>query len=387
MIKRIALLMIIFILSLSTPALAAEPDSGMIEGQVVNGTEGGSSVADQEITLTTYLNDAETGSTTTNTDAEGQFAFDTLSTESSYSYQVTLNFQQADYNSDWVSFAEGETNKFTEVTVYNSTTSDEAIKMATAHTIIYVEQGSLHVAEYFLVVNEADRTYIGSKEVAAGTRETLRFSIPGEVTDLQYGGALMDCCIYGSEDGFVDTMAVLPGSKEVAYSYKVDYSSGEYTFSRRVNYPITDFNLMVQGEAVQVTSDQLVPKGLLDMEGVRFNHASGSDFTPGDTLVAQISGLPETGNQGIVIWTVLVLGVLVGGFGLVYLLRKKRLQPVKAEVSLDQRRQRLLVELAQMDDDFEDGKTPEEVYRRLRAERKAQLVALRQRPKENSGNR
>jgi hypothetical protein len=56
LIKRIALLIMITILSLSAPALAAEPGSGLIEGQVVNGTEGsGSSAADQDITLKTYL--------------------------------------------------------------------------------------------------------------------------------------------------------------------------------------------------------------------------------------------------------------------------------------------------------------------------------------------
>ena len=45
MIKRIALLVMIFMLSLSAPALAAEAGSGIIEGQVVNGTAGGGSVA------------------------------------------------------------------------------------------------------------------------------------------------------------------------------------------------------------------------------------------------------------------------------------------------------------------------------------------------------
>ncbi len=148
MIRRVALLVIIFVLSLSSSALAAEPDSGVIEGSVVNRTEGGSSVADQDVTLKTYLNDAEMGSTATKTDASGQFVFDSLSTESGYSYEVSLFFQQAEYYSEWLSFDEGETTKSTEVIVYNSTTSDEAIKVAMAHTIIYVGQDNLKVMEY-----------------------------------------------------------------------------------------------------------------------------------------------------------------------------------------------------------------------------------------------
>jgi len=377
LIKRIALLVMIFILSLSASALAAEPGSGIIEGQVVNGTEGGRSVADQEVTLKTYLDNTEVDSTTAQTDAEGKFVFDGLSTESGYSYEVVITFQQAEYYSEWLSFYEGKTTKPVEVTVYDSTTSDEAIKVATAHTVIYVEQGSLWVEEYFLFVNEADRTYIGSKEITAeGTKETLRFSLPGEATEVQYGRELMECCIYGSEEGFVDTMPILPGGKEVAYSYKVNYNSGTYTFSRNVNYPTSSYDLLVQGEGVQVASDQLTTEEPLDIEGILFNHFSSKELAPGSTLVASISGLPQTSNQETILWVVMALVVLVVGFGFGYLLRKKKLQPVRPEDSLDLRRQGLLLELAQLDDDFESGKIPEEVYRRLRAETKAQLVKL-----------
>lgn len=79
-----------------------------------------------------------------------------------------------------------------------------------------------------------------------------------------------------------------------------------------------------------------------------------------------------------------MLIVLVSGFGFSYLLRRKRFQPVGPEDSLDQRRQRLLVEIVQLDDDFEDGKISEEVYRRMRSERKVQLVELIQRSEEES---
>ena len=71
--------------------------------------------------------------------------------------------------------------------------------------------------------------------------------------------------------------------------------------------------------------------------------------------------------------------------GFVYLARKGKLQLVKAQVSFPQSRQKLLIDLAQLDDDFADGKIREEDYRRLRAEKKVQLVTLMQRPKENCG--
>ncbi|MFC1976983.1 carboxypeptidase-like regulatory domain-containing protein [Chloroflexota bacterium] len=397
MIRRIVLLMVIFVLSLSTSALAAEPGSGMIEGRVANGTAGGSSVADQDVTLKTYQNDAEVGATTTKADAEGRFVFDGLPTESDYSYQVELNFQEADYYGEWLGFTEGEITKSTEITVYEATTSDEAIKVVTAHTIIYVGQDSLQVMEFYLFVNESDQTYIGSQEVnAEGKRETLRFSLPKEATELQPGYGLMECCIVSSEEGFTDTMPVLPGSREIVYSYKVDYNSGVYEFSQRVNYPINGFALLVQGEAIQVISDQLIGEEPVSIEETVFNHVSGSDFAPGNILMAQlsglsqtnnqgVSGLPQTNNQGAILEVVLALVVLGAAFGFVYLARKGRLRPVRAQVSLQESRQKLLVELAQLDDEFEAGKIPEEIYHRLRVEKKASLVELMQRLNGESG--
>lgn len=388
LIKRIALLVMIFTLSLSAPAMAAEPSGGIIKGQIINGTEGGSSVADQDTTLKTYLNDAEMSAITTKTDNEGHFVFEGLSTESGYSYQVTLAFKQADYTSEWLSFNDGEVSKFAEVTVYDSTTSDEAIKVTMTHTILYVGQDSLKVTEYFLFVNESDRTYIGSEDTnSAEERETLRFSLPKEAAELQPEYGLMECCIHGSENGFVDTMPVLPGGKEVVYSYRVDYNSGAYTFSRNMNYPTVNYDFLVQGEGTKVIGNQLTTEEPLDIEGAWFNHLSGTNFARDDILEVQLSGLPQTSNQGAILWVVLILVVLGTGFGFVYLMRKRRLQPVSSEDSLDQKRQRLLIELAHLDDNFEGGKVQEEVYRRLRAEKKSQLVVLMQRSKEESDRR
>ncbi len=377
MTKRIILLFIIFSLLLPAPALAAETGNGIIEGTIVNGTDGGSSVAGVEITLKTYLNDNEVSSTTTIADAEGNFVFDGLSTEPEYSYEATLNYQQADYTSDWLNFDSGETSKSTEVIVYDSTTSDEVLTVMTSHTIVYVEPESLRITEYYLFVNESDKTYIGLENPSAPEiKETLRFYLPEDATALQPEFGLMECCIYGSADGFTDSMPVLPGGREVAYSYMIDNNSGTYTFSKNINYNIKNYDFLVQGGGITVNSDRLTAGEPIDIEGTPFTHLSGTDFLPGDTLVVQISGLPETGSQGVLLWVFLVLAVLGGAFVLNRLLRGRRPQPVKVKDSHKQKKQRLLVEIAQLDDDFENGKISEEVYRKLRTEKKARLIAL-----------
>ncbi|MFC1987546.1 carboxypeptidase-like regulatory domain-containing protein [Chloroflexota bacterium] len=172
MIKRIALLLLLIAVALwppASPLLADEITDGTIEGQLINETQGSSnSVADQEITLKINVDNNEMSSRTTATDAEGRFVFEGLSTGANYSYQMILTYLGAEYDGELLSFAEGEKTKSADMNVYDSTTSDEAIEIMMAHTIIYVGQGSLLVKEYALFANKSDRTYIGSEEVAGG---------------------------------------------------------------------------------------------------------------------------------------------------------------------------------------------------------------------------
>jgi hypothetical protein len=385
-IKRIILLLIVAILGLSTPALAAEGGSGVVEGQLINGTESGGSVVDIDVTLKTYLDDVEVGSAITKTDAEGYFAFDGVSTEPDNIYEVKVVYQKAEYFSEWLSFGEGETEKFIEVTVYNATDSDEAIVVAMAHTVIYVGEDSLKVNEYYLLANESDLAYIGSEEIGDGVRQTLGFSLPVGATELQSNGGLMECCIYVSEDGFVDSMPFFPGMKEILYSYTIDNDSDTYAFSKRVNYPTLSYNFLVQGSDIAVSSEQLAPEEPLEVDGAQFTHLSGNNLVADDILLAQISGLPVASNSAsIILWTILAIVVLGGGFAIIYSVRKRQPKPALVESNLEQVKQKLLTQLAQLDEDYESGKISEEIYNRQRTEAKSQLLNMMQNDKAKSG--
>ncbi len=381
------LLLIAFIFCLPSSTLAAEAGNGTIEGRLVNGTAGSrSSLANREITLKTIQSNNEIGVTVTKTDGEGWFVFPGLSTEPGYSYQVTLNYQAAKYDGELLSFTGNGITKSIEVKVYDSTTSDEAIMVMTAHTIIYIEEGSLRVAEYALFVNTSDLAYVGAKEIAGGgAKETLAFTLPGNATDLQAAAGFIPGSIRSTEDGFVDTTPVLPGSRELAYSYRVSDKSGRYTFSRKVNYQTINYDFMVQGGTVQIVQGKLTPQEPLEISGTKFNHFSGGNFSRGDVLVARVSTTGSGGGAAIT-GVIIALVVLALGFSVIYLFRKRKLPSAKVEAEQPME-QDLLVELARLDDDFEDGNIGEDAYHRLRDEKKAQLAALMQEQEESRGPR
>ena len=389
MTKYIILLITLISLFLPVAAFAAEAETGTIEGRIVNRTEGGSGTAELDITLQTYQGDIEISSITTRADVEGYFVFENLITEAGNDYQVKVDFQGAEYNSEWLYFNEGETSKSIQITVFDSTTSDEVIKVAMAHTIIYTGQdGSFEVKDYFLFVNESDLTYIGLPAGAdEEARETLIFSLPEGATQLQPTIGLMECCLTGTEGGFVYSMPILPGSGEVAYSYMINNDSGAYTFYQVVNYPIARYDLLLQGENIKVKDTQLVEGEPMDINGALFAHFSGEDFTPGNIITAQLSNLVDTSSQRITMWTGIGLGLFAIGFIGIYWRRKWRLQPVSTKARPDHEQERLLLELVGLDDDFADGKIAEDDYRKLRAEKKAEITALMLGEKGENGGR
>ena len=387
---------LVLILSLSLPSVAAEDASGTIEGQLVNGTANGSSIADVVVQLTTLVNYQETGTiVTAKTRSDGQFTFSNLSTSPNNSYEVTLTYQEAEYFSDFIVFGQGETSKSANITVYDSTNSDAALKVTSAHTVIKVVQDYLEITVIYDFINASDRTYVGSGEImSTGRRKTLTFSLPAEATEIKFGEGLVEKYVISSHGGFIDTMTVSPEGREVVYAYKVPYSGSTYKFQQKLDYPVAQFGLLVQGEDIKITSDQLADQGPLDMgTGTPYLYLTGQNMASGEIVSATLSR--PINQKMVTIWVAGALIVMIVGAGLAYrkFRGKSKAQPVKvgnkpaprAAKGIDQREQALFAELAQLDDDFAAGSIQEDAYRAQRAAKKAQLIKLLNTSREAGG--
>ncbi|MDZ4246262.1 MAG: hypothetical protein U1D67_03990, partial [Dehalococcoidia bacterium] len=318
----------------------------------------------------------------TPSDGEGYFIFQNLATDPSFSYQVTVNFQSADYTSEKLTFREGEISKFVGTNVYDSTTDVSKIKVSMAHSLVYAENESLEVLEFYLIVNESDKTYIGQGVAAPGGKtETLKFSMPDGVTAMQPMSGLRESRIFKTDAGFIDTMPVLPGPMEVVFSYVIENKSPKYTFSRDIHYPTKSYQFLVQSNISNIESDELTNEGIMEQQGNSFKRFSAKDLIPGEKVVARFSGLPRSGGTNRLQWVISTMAILIAGGAAVYLFRRRRPQPVPAAAAVPELAEdRLLIEIAGLDDDFEAGVIPEEIYRKLREEKKALLIKLRQRP-------
>lgn len=365
----------------SSAPVSGQSAGGTVSGIVTNGTLGGnSSVSDLEVRLETYVNFQLTTNLTATTGTDGSFKFDNLATDLQNSYRIIVNFQEGDHFGDYLTFAPGESSKSVNITVYESTDDANVITDSSAHVIIVPAKNELEITVVYEFTNSSDRTFIGTGEpMANGKKKTLAFTLPAEATDVRYGVGFDQQYIYPSHYGFIDTVPVPPGTKEVAFIYKVPLTGGSYNFREKLNYSVSWFNLLVQGEGIKVKSAQLTEQDkLIFGEGNSYLYFTGLNFARGETISADISGLAGASNQLLL----LVLGgagvVIIIGGGFAFLRKRpgKKEQPAQQVIDSDNTEASLLQELARLDDSFADGLLSEEDYRKQRAQKKAILVKL-----------
>jgi len=279
--------------------LAAEtkdPAKGLIRGAITNKTLAGSEVKNQEIILHVSKDDSETEKLSTRTNSSGGFEFKNLATDGEYSYYLSLNYQGGEYLSHTVSLDGEESPIILNLTVYDSTRSEEKIKVDIDHIIIEkAERGSLLISEALVFNNSGDKTYIGEKSDLSGKNETLKISLPAGFHDLEYVQGLMACCVRETKEGIVDTMDLKPGLKTVTIRYKLNYSSKSFLFSRLFDYKTTNFYLLAP-QVFEISSDNLVSEGPLEIKGRPYTALGVEREVPaGSKIEVKISGLPSGG--------------------------------------------------------------------------------------------
>jgi hypothetical protein len=415
-----------------------EGGNGRITGQVTNGTAGApaDSLRQVQMILYPFLDQTVQQPISRTTDAAGAFAFDSLGTGPGRGYVVLARYQGVDYfaGDGLLDFSQENTTVPLTVTVYETSTSDAAVRIERNHMIVVPVEGDLQVTEIVIFSNDSDRTYIGSETFpGSGSRETLRLALPPGADDLQFQDPGMTESIALTTDGFVDSLPLAPGPREMLFAYVLSYASPTYRLVKTASYPTANFNLLVADVGAKVSSSQLatqsplVPPG--GGQGERYLHLAGQNLARGSQVVIDFSALPQPGasqpgsaagvsaggDQEALKWAGAILAVLALALAGSYPLWRRRRAaawerktaaweaalpvagaPVTvgqvsipavgqvsipavvsaAEESLESRRQELLLALARLDDRFEAGDIAEEEYRQQRAEKKAELIAV-----------
>jgi hypothetical protein len=306
---------LISLVSLSpVAALAQESGIGNISGQIVNGTEGGGSVAGIEVSLITYVNGVAGEARTTIADSKGKFQFEDVTTDNEY--LVSTEYMDVNYYYS-VAFEAGETTVYVEVGVCDSTDSDEAVRVEQAHTIINAEENDLLVTEVFVLLNDGDKTYVGTNGV-------LVFTLPQGAIDFQAPQEQAPDYEFLDNNRVTYLVPFPPGERQIIYAYTLPVLSHDgLTIPLQVDYPTDVLDIMVAGEDIEVAVTQLTPADpIVTGTGERFIHFHGENILRNTVINLSLSHLSDGGSPFFVILWVIIAVVIIGIA--VYLLKRWR---------------------------------------------------------------
>ncbi len=314
--RRIVIVFAILILIVMPASAYAQESAGRtIDGQVINGTEGGGSVAGVEITLITYVDDIMSATQTIKAGEEGKFRFDNVARE--YTYLVSAKYMEVDYYYPVV-FESGVDATYVEVGVCDVADSDRAVRTSLAHTLINVAEDSLEITAFYWLINDGDTTYVGTEGALVFTlpEGAFGFEAPQEL--------IMDYQLL--EDNRVAYLVPFPpGERQLVYSYRLAKpESAEFTLPLTVDYPTDSLEIMIAGENIEVAAGRLAPaEPVVTDTGERYIHFQGKNLPRNTVINLRLSDSSGGSASPWLILGVIIAVVVVAGAA-VYLVRRQR---------------------------------------------------------------
>ena len=387
----------------ATQASAQAQGSGVIDGQVVNGTAGGPAIGSGiTVTLHVIQGEDETATRQTATDTAGRFRFEGLATGQDWTYWIEAVYLGVPYMMPQiVTLEEGQPSQAVTLPVYEVGDDGSQIAIDSGHIIVESFGTVLRISEVYLISNGGDRAYAG-RPGPGGMATTVGLPIPPEAMGLAFTEDVPAGRFIQSTGKLLDTEPVPPGQKTatISFSYHLPVEDSSVRIEKSYDYPITLLQVLLAQPGLTLRSSQLLDGGVEPFGDKEFAvYLTGATLPAGAPLAVDLTvaatgmagapattetgpsqaagaGKPISDNQGLLRALGFGLAGLTVLAAVLYPLLTARRRPPAAALASNPQARPLLAELAALEEAFEAGQVDEEAYRRQRAEKWEALRSL-----------
>ena len=235
-----------------------------VQGVVTNHSSTGGLPIGDPVTLQFFEEGNWTSIYTGTIQSDGSFIFKDLGTEVGNDFVTRVMYGDVEYFSE-PAILQGKVD--VDILIYEPTDDGLQIQVDQAHFFIVPTGETVQVAEYYLIGNGDDRTYIGGIDAATNVRATVYFEPPKDAINLTYDGPGLGERFVGDEQRFADTRPIPPGNATIEVSFVYDLNQTDnHVIERTMEIPIASVVFIVSGGEVGLEGPGLEFSGIMDTQ-------------------------------------------------------------------------------------------------------------------------
>lgn len=265
-------------------ASAAIPDvpagPAAIRGRIVHG-DAPAAAAGVEVVLYALPSSGVPGLRRTQSDANGDFAFEGVANDPETAYLVGARYGEIPFPGERVVFAAGELERRVEVRIAEASADPAAVSVRESRLRLDFVGSSLLATETHRLANESERVVYAPAAARASARPAFEAALPegaGELT-LPLGIVPEGLARQAGRVAFYGP--VYPGEQEISFSYTLPLPEGATTLRKTLPSPARLLRVLVAEGAVQARSPQLREGEAERLDGKRYRALEATDLAAG----------------------------------------------------------------------------------------------------------
>lgn len=353
---------------------------GSISGQVNNGTAGGALPSD--LTVTLHILDDQFNEETLETSVapDGTFAFNEVTIRDDRAYITSTLYQDRIFGSNLVTGNTAIPALDLPITVYELTDDPSVITITGLVTQVSASPGSLQAIQIMTFMNTSDRLYSQNEALEDGRYASVNIPIPPGAQVLDIADEAGRYARSGA--ALLDTRPVFPGEDHIVHViYNLPYQDSA-SIQLPLNYALEGSVRLLLPDTLGAFSERLPPLGPQTLgESVYQSYGAALSLSPGDVLSYTVTGSPTASSPPAAIPTTSLLAYALIAIGSLALLASAALyffgrRSAARSASIQQVREMLIEQIAELDDLHQKGQINKKAYREQRDRLKARLAKL-----------
>lgn len=351
-----------FALEYAEPGAPPRSRTGVIAGRITNGSAGATVPANLQVQL---IGADETGLVLTRTataQSDGRFEFAAVPYTLRQQFAVTADYQSVAYFSQPARFAVGESQLDASFQIHDATDTVDSLRVSNLQTfVIFQTPEQATLGQLYTFSNTGDRTFIPS------ARSAVTIRLPEGAENVNVADGVEGQTFLRVNNALADLRPVLPGADtlQMVVSYQLPYA-GSLAFSQAQDYAVDEVLVLVGDATVTLRGAAWEASGTQTVQGEPFQGFSRPPLSANETLAFELASANSLSNVLVGGGVLLVVAVGIGW----------AFWRTRRGASLENQRERLLAQMAELDDALAAGKLSPAQHQRQRDKVKAELKQI-----------